>query len=209
MKSKNIIYGVSGMLEYQALIKVGGAKMKIPFTNGSSNEAGRTPATFSTSNAMVQMAIENSVEFKSGLIHRVHTVETGEEVYIESDHVALQDNAVVGERLAQSANVEDHPNPAPFTVVTGDAGNNATQEEPTGTTAAPDESGQVQPVSDDIPAQADEETIETATRKEFSCNDDAKDFFETEFGVKRSTLHTRADIIAYGKGNGIDVVFAD
>src|SRR3712207_8629315 len=40
--------------------KVGSAKMKIPFTNGSTNESGRTPATFSTSNPIIQLAIENS-----------------------------------------------------------------------------------------------------------------------------------------------------
>ena len=74
MKKRKIIYGVAGMLDYQALIKVGSAKMKISFTNGSSNEAGRTPATFSTDNPIIQLAIENSKEFKSGLITKIHVV---------------------------------------------------------------------------------------------------------------------------------------
>lgn len=184
MKKRKIIYGVAGMLDYQALIKVGSAKMKISFTNGSSNEAGRTPATFSTDNPIIQLAIENSKEFKSGLITKVHVVNTDEEVYIESEHVALKEDEAVN--------------------TSSETGNN---EELTGEkqgTDTPDKAEQETPAM-----QPDEETVNTATRKEFTCNDDAKDFFETEFGVKRSTLRTRADIIAYGKNNGIEVVFTD
>lgn len=189
MKKKKIIYGVAGMLDYQALIKVGSAKMKISFTNGSSNEAGRTPATFSTDNPIIQLAIENSKEFKSGLITKVHVVNTDEEVYIESEHVALQGDEPAG---------------------TSDGTGN--DEELTGGKQGadtPDKKEQEQTADESPVTKSEEETVNTPTRKEFTCNDDAKDFFETEFGVKRSALRTRADIIAYGKNNGIDVVFTD
>ena len=189
MKKQNIIYGVAGMLEYQALIQVGSAKMKIPFTNGSSNEAGRTPATFSTSNPIIQLAIENSKEFKCGLIRKVHTVKTDEDVYIESEHVALQD---------------DEPE-----IMPDETGNNEVHEKPVEVADIPNEAEQVQQNAGEVLTQTDGKTIETAISKEFSCNDDAKDFFETVFSAKRSTLRTRADIIAYGKSNGIDVVFTD
>ena len=189
MKKRKIIYGVAGMLDYQALIKVGSAKMKISFTNGSSNEAGRTPATFSTDNPIIQLAIENSKEFKSGLITKVHVVNTDEEVYIESEHVALQGDEAVN--------------------TSSETGNN---EELTGEkqgTDTPDKKEQEQSADETPAMQPDEETVNTATRKEFACNDDAKDFFETEFGVKRSTLRSRDAIIAYGKNNGIEIVFTD
>lgn len=187
MKKRKIIYGVAGMLDYQALIKVGSAKMKISFTNGSSNEAGRTPATFLTDNPIIQLAIENSREFKSGLITKVHVVNTDEEVYIESEHVALQ-----GDEAADTHTPAD------------ETGNNEVPAEDEQGADTPDKAEQETPAM-----QPDEETVNTATRKEFTCNDDAKDFFETEFGVKRSTLRTRADITACGKNNGIDVVFTD
>ena len=189
MKKQNIIYGVAGMLEYQALINVGSAKMKIPFTNGSSNEAGRTPATFSTNNPIIQLAIENSKEFKAGLIRTVHVAATDEEVYIESEHVALQEDEVVN--------------------TSSETGNN---EELTGEkqgTGTPDKKEKEQSADETPVTQPEEKTVNTSTRKEFTCNDDAKDFLEAEFGAKRSSLRTRADIIAYGKSNGIDVVFTD
>ena len=207
MKKRKIIYGVAGMLDYQALIKVGSAKMKISFTNGSSNEAGRTPATFSTDNPIIQLAIENSKEFKSGLITKVHVVNTDEEVYIESEHVALQ-----GDEVADTHTPADETgnNEVPAEDEQGahtpadETGNNEVPAEDEQGAHTPDKAEQETPAM-----QPDEETVNTAARKEFACNDDAKDFFETEFGVKRSALRTRADIIAYGKNNGIEVVFTD
>lgn len=171
MKVKNIIYGVPGMLEYQALIDVGQAKMKIPFTNGSTNEAGRMPATFSTCNPIVQMAIERSNEFQKGFIVKVHSAPTDDDVYIESEHVALA-KAVAAEQQAVQP---------------------AKQAEPATET------------KEETKAQS----AEAVTAKEFTCNDDAKDFFETEFGAKRSSMRTRADIIAVGKSHGIEVKFTD
>ena len=189
MKKRNIIYAVDGMIEYQALIKVGSAKVKISFANGYSNEKGRTPATFSTKNPIIQLAIENSKEFKSGHIYKMHETKTEEEVYIESEHVALQEDETVD--------------------TSNEAGNN---EELTGEkqgTDTPEKKEQEQSAEETPVIQPEEETVNTSTRKEFTCNDDAKDFLEAEFGVKRSTLRTRADITACGKSNGIDVVFTD
>ena len=193
MKSKNIIYGVSGMLEYQALINVGGAKMKIPFTNGSSNEAGRTPATFSTNNPIVQMAIENSKEFKSGLIHIVHSVETDKDVYIESDHVALQ-----SEDEGNSALINESELVLNTTENATVAGKNSADEQMVN---GNEDKGQGEP--------EEAGSIDTVTSKEFTCNDDAKDFLETEFGAKRSTLRSRDAIVAFGKSNGVDIKFVD
>lgn len=189
MKKRNIIYAVDGMIEYQALIKVGSAKVKISFANGYSNEKGRTPATFSTKNPIIQLAIENSKEFKSGHIYKMHETKTEEEVYIESEHVALQNDEPVN-TSDESDNNEDLTDGGQG----ADTSDNAEQKQ----------SADETPVT-----QSEEETVNTSTRKEFTCNDDAKDFLEAEFGVKRSTLRTRADITACGKSNGIDVVFTD
>lgn len=189
MKKRNIIYAVDGMIEYQALIKVGSAKMKISFANGYSNEKGRTPATFSTNNPIIQLAIENSKEFKSGHIYKMHETKTEEEVYIESEHVALQNDEPVN-TSDESDNTEDLTDGGQG----ADTSDNAEQKQSTEET----------PVM-----QSEKETISTSTCKEFTCNDDAKDFLEAEFGAKRSSLRTRADIITYGKSNGIDVVFTD
>lgn len=83
MKKKRITYGVSGMMEYQAVIKVGRNNMKVLFTDGSVSAMGVNPATFTTESFMVQHAIENSADFKRGRIKVLSTVELEEELRIE------------------------------------------------------------------------------------------------------------------------------
>ncbi len=87
MKKKRITYGVSGMMEYQAVIKVGRNNMKVLFTDGSISAMGVNPATFTTENYMVQHAIENSTDFKRGRIKVVNTIELKEELRIERNSV--------------------------------------------------------------------------------------------------------------------------
>ena len=50
------------------LIPVNNAKLRINFTNGIINADGIFPATFTTSDPVVQTAIENSTFFQKGLI---------------------------------------------------------------------------------------------------------------------------------------------
>lgn len=82
MKKQKITYGVNGMMEFQAVIKVGKTNLKVQFSDGSFNASSRKPATFTTDNLIVQHAIENSNEFKHGLIHKISTVELNEEVKV-------------------------------------------------------------------------------------------------------------------------------
>lgn len=79
MKKKRVTYGVYGMMEYQALIHVGKATMRVPFTDGSITAMGMNPASFSTKNLMVQMAIEGSQEYRTGLIKKVRSIELEED----------------------------------------------------------------------------------------------------------------------------------
>lgn len=83
MKKKRITYGVSGMMEYQSLIRFGKNTLKVTFTGGSMNAIGVTPATFTTGNFLIQQAIENSSEYKRGRIRIVSTIELDEELRIE------------------------------------------------------------------------------------------------------------------------------
>lgn len=166
MKKKRITYGVSGMMEYQAVIKVSRNNMKVLFTDGSVSAMGVNPATFTTENFMVQHAIENSSDFKRGRIKVVNTIELKEELRIErnSDKPA--------------ADVPSQP-PAPTPA-------------PADATAAP---------------VVESETAPATTQVEFSCNDDAKDYLEQTFGYVRSKLRNREDIVAAGKGHGVDIIF--
>lgn len=60
MKKTKKIYGVSGMMEYQAIVKIGKATMKVQFSDGSMTAMGVNPATFTTEDFITQHAIEHS-----------------------------------------------------------------------------------------------------------------------------------------------------
>lgn len=61
-------YAIHGKVEMSVLIPINNAKLRVNFTNGVINSNGITPATFSTSDPVVQTAIENNKLYEKGLI---------------------------------------------------------------------------------------------------------------------------------------------
>lgn len=180
MKKKRITYGVAGMMEYQAVIHVGKAVLKVLFTDGSMTAMGVNPATFTTDNFMVQHAIEHSADFRRGRIHVMHVIELDEAVHIEREPAGaeVQPVAASSDGTAVAA-------------VKGAAGGDKAEE------AAPAADG-----------AAEEAPAEVGTEVEFDTNDEAKDYLEQQFGVSRSKLRTRADIMACGEGYGVKISFS-
>lgn len=184
MKKKRITYGVSGMMEYQSIIRFGKNTLKVTFTGGSMNAIGVTPATYTTSSFLIQQAIENSNEFKRGRIRIVRTIELDEEIHIERPKPAT----AIAERSnpAPTAKAEKAPEPTEDAEVAEvNAEDGATSEE------QPEESAPTAPL----------------TQVEFSCNDDAKDYLEQTFGYVRSKLRNREDIINAGKSHNVEIIF--
>ena len=84
------------MMEYQSIIKIGRATLKVLFTDGSITAIGQNPAKYTTSDFLVQHAIENSSEFKRGRITVVDTIELDEEVRIERNPVKPSTQQEIG-----------------------------------------------------------------------------------------------------------------
>lgn len=184
MKKRRIIYGVRGMMEYQALIPLGKATLKILFTDGSMNSLGAHPAKFTTDNFMVQHAIENSSDFRRGRIQVLHVYELDEDVHIECNKPCAE---VKSDKSATVMKTE------PAAADIHEAEENLSIENPE--------------VSAETQASTESKAEKTMTALEFTCNDDAKDYLEENFGVARSKLRTRADIVSAGKENGVDIHF--
>lgn len=174
MKKKVITYGVYGMMEYQAVIKMGKSSMKVNFSDGSINSFGQNPAKFTTKNFMIQHAIEHSYDFRRGLIQIINEHELDEEVQISHNPVAIEPEFGDDEVKAK---VED-------VVSGGTDGLEGTE------------------VSDVM-----EGTESSETEVEFSTNDEAKQYLESQFGVQRSKLRTRADIEKAGMQYGVKIYF--
>lgn len=104
MKKKRITYGVAGMMEYQAVVKVGKRNVNILFSDGSVSAMGTNPATYTTDNIILQIAIESSSDYKRGRIKTVNVIELDEELHIERpQHAAPQE---ISEAHAENAEAE-------------------------------------------------------------------------------------------------------
>lgn len=88
-------YAIFGMIELSSVFPMGSGHIRVDFRHGSLTTAGVVPATYTTSNPVIQQAIENSSKFKSGIIKiadKVLIKDTGtSEVSLEKSGGTKQD----------------------------------------------------------------------------------------------------------------------
>lgn len=170
-------YGVYNLIEWHALLRMGKATVKIPFTGGGITTQGVTPATFTTEDPVIQFAIERSPEFRVGKIKVVRRVNL-------KDVIEIECNAPKGAQEIPPIPAEETSTPAK-------------------------EVAPLQDTQTDNATSAEEKAQEApaTTQVEFACNDDAKDYLEETFGVKRSKLKTREDIVKAGKAHKVEIIF--
>lgn len=217
MKKKRITYGVYGMMEYQTIIKIGRATLKVLFTDGSMTAIGQNPAKYTTSDFLVQRAIENSSEFKKGRIMVVNTIELDEEVRIERNPAKPSTQAA---KVAAKAVVEDKPTEVSLshaTPVAEDVADETTEEdnaeddEPIEDEAKAESETEVETEEDTTSEDtaAEDNAAEGKTEVEFTDNQEAKDYLLKNFGVKPGTMRNRDDIKAVGLTYGVTITFAN
>ena len=213
MKKKRITYGVNGMMEYQTIIKIGRATLKVTFTDGSMTSIGQNPAKYTTSDFLVQHAIENSRDFKRGRITVVNTIELDEEVHIER-------NPEKPSVEAAKAVAEDKPCEASLSL-SKPVGNGETVDEANAGEAEKENEAETEgsnvaedsTVTEDDAAEGEcvEQEHDTSgkTEVEFTDNQEAKDYLQKNFGVKPGTMRNRDDIKAVGLTYGVSITFAN
>ena len=217
MKKKRITYGVHGMMEYQSIIKIGRATLKVLFTDGSITAIGQNPAKYTTSDFLVQHAIENSSEFKRGRITVVDTIELDEEVRIERNPAKpttlhAPSPAEAKPVAATAAKVEEPQGIADEPTEKTDAVDADEVESAMLDTPAPEVD--IEPIEDEVPSTEEDaaelsenDNEEGLTEVEFSTNQEAKDYLTKTFGVKSGTMKNRANIVAIGEANGVKIIF--
>lgn len=217
MKKKRITYGVHGMMEYQSIIKIGRATLKVLFTDGSMTAIGQNPAKYTTSDFLVQHAIENSSEFKRGRITVVDTIELDEEVRIERNPAKPSTQqapspaeakpvAATAAKVEEPQEIVDEPTEE-TNAVDADEAESASADTPATEV-------DIEPIEDEVPS-TEEDAAELSendnedglTEVEFSTNQEAKDYLTKTFGVKSGTMKNRADIVAIGEANGVKIIF--
>ena len=205
------------MMEYQAIIKIGRATLKVMFTDGSITAMGQNPAQYTTSDFIVQHAIENSSDFKKGRIHVVNTIELDEEVRIARNpakppSLHAPSPAEAKPVAATAAKVEEPQGIADEPTEKTDAVDADEVESAMLDTPAPEVD--IEPIKDEVPSTeedaaelSEKDNEEGLTEVEFSTNQEAKDYLTKTFGVKSGTMKNRADIVAIGEANGVKIIF--
>lgn len=223
MKKKRITYGVYGMMEYQAIIKIGRATLKVLFTDGSMTSIGQNPAKYTTSDFLTQHAIENSSDFKRGRIQVVNTIELDEDVRIERNPAKPSTQTA---KVAAKAVIDNKPTEASSshtTPVAEDVADETTEEADAGVVTPTDEADaetiEEEPetesetnVEEDTTSEetaAEDNTAEGKTEVEFTDNQEAKDYIFKNFGVKPGTMRNREDIKAVGATYGVKITFVN
>lgn len=205
------------MMEYQSIIKIGRATLKVLFTDGSITAIGQNPAKYTTSDFLVQHAIENSSEFKRGRITVVDTIELDEEVRIERNPVKPSTQqapspaetkpvAATAAKVEEPQDIADEPTEE-TNAVDADEAESASADTPATEV-------DIEPIEDEVPS-TEEDAAELSendnedglTEVEFSTNQEAKDYLTKTFGVKSGTMKNRADIVAIGEANGVKIIF--
>lgn len=205
------------MMEYQSIIKIGRATLKVLFTDGSITAIGQNPAKYTTSDFLVQHAIENSSEFKRGRITVVDTIELDEEVRIERNPVKPSTQqtpspaeakpvAATAAKVEEPQGIADEPTEE-TNAVDADEAESASADTPATEV-------DIEPIEDEVPSTEEDaaelsenDNEEGLTEVEFSTNQEAKDYLTKTFGVKSGTMKNRADIVAIGEANGVKIIF--
>lgn len=200
MNAKRKTYGVSGYMEWVALIECGKATVKVHFSGGSLTGYGVTPAEFTTQNPMTQAIIENSKEFKSGKIFLLREIEgTGKfKEFVRGQHANegnhLGGQAATASAIAGTALDADGTSKTP-------AAASADDEEPMSdpindedTEPADDEES-----TDDTEAETVEDSEATVTADgkaiiDVTDIDDARDYLCENFGIARSSLRSNVSV---------------
>ncbi len=215
-------YGIKGFMEYQAVIKVGKSRMKVPFSDGSMTAMGVVPCTFTTERFMVQHAIENSDEFKRGLIYIVNSIPLDGKVEIERPSprpTGPTPEPIPGPTPEPIPGPTPEPipgptpepiaelNPEPIPDTAPEPAPSTESEEQPATVQVATEEGVVEKPVEEVWPPKSEEPDAPLTQVEFASNDEAKDYLEQNFGLVRSKLRNREDIFNAGKANGVEIIF--
>ena len=219
-------YGAIGVMEWQLNLPVGKATVHVEFKGGFENKYGIHPATFMTTDPIVQTVIERSYYFASDKIKLLDVKDLGlspmeiaaqkrkaEEIAKKKAEEAAKKKA---EADAQAGNAQGQAIESPGTVASNAASEGATDdaeaelENETEEVAENEDAeenavdGSVYDVEGETTSGVDMASNEGEyTVVQVTCNEDAKNYLVDNFNCSARKLTNWATILEVGKANGI------
>ena len=213
-------YGAIGVMEWQLNLPVGKATIHVEFKGGFENKYGIHPATFMTTDPIVQTVIERSYYFASGKIKLLDVKDLGlSPMEIAAQKRKAEEAAkkkadaeakAKAEADAQAGNAQGQAIESPGTVANEDAAADAELENETEEVAENEEAeenavdGSVYDVEGETTSGVDMASDEGEyTVVPVTCNEDAKNYLVDNFNCSARKLTNWATILEVGKANGI------
>ena len=215
-------YGAIGVMEWQLNLPVGKATVHVEFKGGFENKFGIHPATFMTTDPIVQTVIERSYYFVSGKITLLDVKDLGlspmeiaaqKRKAEEADKAKAEADAQAkAEADAQAGNAQGQAIESPGTVASESAADDTEAElgNETEEVAENEEAeenavdGSVYDVEGETTSGVDMASDEGEyTVVPVTCNEDAKNYLVDNFNCSARKLTNWATILEVGKANGI------
>lgn len=215
-------YGAIGVMEWQLNLPVGKATVHVEFKGGFENKYGIHPATFMTTDPIVQTVIERSYYFASGKIKLLDVKDLG----LSPMEIAAQkrkaeeaakkkaeaDAQAKAEADAQAGNAQGQAIESPGTVASEGTADDAEAELENETEEVAENEdaeenavdGSVYDVEGETTSGVDMASDEGEyTVVQVTCNEDAKNYLVDNFNCSARKLTNWATILEVGKANGI------
>lgn len=223
-------YGAIGVMEWQLNLPVGKATVHVEFKGGFENKYGIHPATFMTTDPIVQTVIERSYYFASGKIKLLDVKDLGlspmeiaaqkrkaEEIAKKKAEEAAKKKAEAdaqakAETDAQAGNAQGQAIESPGTVASEGTADDAEAELENETEEVAENEdaeenavdGSVYDVEGETTSGVDMASDEGEyTVVPVTCNEDAKNYLVDNFNCSARKLTNWATILEVGKANGI------
>lgn len=223
-------YGAIGVMEWQLNLPVGKATVHVEFKGGFENKYGIHPATFMTTDPIVQTVIERSYYFASGKIKLLDVKDLGlspmeiaaqkrkaEEIAKKKAEEIAKAKAKAeaqakAEADAQASNAQGQAIESPGTVASEGAADDAEAELENETEeVAENEEAEENAVDGsvyDVEGEATSGVDMASDEGEYTvvpvtCNEDAKNYLVDNFNCSARKLTNWATILEVGKANGI------
>lgn len=194
-------YGAIGVMEWQLNLPVGKATVHVEFKGGFENKYGIHPATFMTTDPIVQTVIERSYYFASGKIKLLDVKDLGlspmeiaaqkrkaEEIAKKKAEEAAKKKAEEAAKKKADAELENE---------TEEVAENEEAEENAVDGSVFDVEGETTS-GVDMASDEGEYTVVQVT-----CNEDAKNYLVDNFNCSARKLTNWATILEVGKANGV------
>lgn len=182
-------------------ISIANSYVNVDFAGGSINNRGVIPACYTTNNPLVQKALEDSNEFKSGIIQIIQAIPETSDVRVARAKEEAERARVEAEQRAQEEAGNKGSEPQPESQAS-EQGGEAKAEEP----AQGQQAADSQPAADAQEVVADAVPVDetgTKTTVEVTCREDAVEYLKANFGYTTIKLRQKGAVKRAAEEHGI------